>query len=66
MGMGTRVVVVLCHVSYLCGVLYCTCVTLPHSLFSAGLLEERESKYWNVSIVWHPLLSPVCKDSVVY
>ena len=27
--------VVLCHVSCLCGVLYCTCVTLPQSVFSA-------------------------------
>ena len=58
--------VVLCHASCLCGVLYCTCVTLPQSVFSAGAKEELQSKYCKVSVVCHSLLSPVCKDSVVY
>ena len=54
---------VMCHV---CVVYFTARVTLLQSVFSAGLLEEHKSKYRKVSIVWHPLLSPVCKDSVVH
>ena len=53
-----------CAMCHVCVVYFTARVTLPQPVFSARKLEELQSKYCKVSNVWHPLLSPVCKDSV--